>query len=116
MRVEGDLPWMAVEIGEVARVTAPERVMRRLQDRRAGSFCFGEYAVDFRLIAAVVGKRDAAELGIGRVVGKHRVFGERTARVKSEHLAVQLKEDDLATAGLSTFPTKRLIELACACK
>src|SRR5262245_33697579 len=112
MRVERDLPGMAVEIGEVARVTTPERVVSGLQDRGTCRFRLSEDAVNLGLIATVVGKRDAAKLGVRCVVVKHRVLCQRLSRIESHHAALQLKEDDVAAAGLARLPTERLVEFA----
>jgi hypothetical protein len=52
---------VAVGVGEVAGVAAPDGVGAGLEDRRAGALRLGEDFVDFVLFADVVSECDAAE-------------------------------------------------------
>src|ERR1700750_1173641 len=60
-RVVGDLPHVAVEVGEVPGVAAVEGLGGGFGDRRAGRLGGGEDRVDLLARAHVLGQGDAAE-------------------------------------------------------
>ena len=48
-RIPGNLPGVAVGIGEIARIAAPEDVLRRLEDGGAGRHSLGQHRIDLCL-------------------------------------------------------------------
>src|SRR6185295_723760 len=62
VRIVSHLPEMAVEIREIAAVTAPERILRGLADHRPRLAGTPDYDIDIVLGAAVPGQRDAAKI------------------------------------------------------
>ncbi len=57
----GHLPEVTIGIGKVARVAAPEGVMRRLHDLGAGGTRFGQDGIDLAPAPRIVGERNPGE-------------------------------------------------------
>src|SRR5579871_5050379 len=54
LRVPGDLPKVALRVGEVAVVAAPEGILRRLDHRAASGLCQGQHSRHVFLLPDVV--------------------------------------------------------------
>src|SRR5690606_17219588 len=91
--IPGDLPEVAVGIGEVAGVAAPESVLARLDDTAARRLGLGQHGVDLGLLARVVGERDRTKAAAGAVDA--RIRGERVATPQRDHHATHLVKRDL---------------------
>jgi hypothetical protein len=90
----GDFPEVAVGVGEVAAVAAPEGVVGGLFDFAAGGLGEVEDLIDFFFLADVVGEGDAVEFGAGDVLkGFADVFGEVVVGVEGEGGAAVFEED-----------------------
>src|SRR5438045_3554702 len=96
MRVPGDLPEMAVGVGEIAGAAAPERRLRAPRNAGAGGFRLRQQAVDVVGLAHIVGERDAAK---SRAFGRNaRIAGECGAREQRQREAAEREEYDIALA------------------
>src|SRR5690606_15944498 len=98
-RVPGDLPQVPFRVPEIAAVTAPEGLLRRLDDRRAGSGRLGHHPVDLLAGAHVVGQ---AGVGRTRRIGCHAGIGrEAASRPQGQAQArLQVEERDRAVLEL----------------
>src|SRR5260221_12071268 len=63
VRIPGDLPRITVRVREVARVPAPFRPLRRLEQGRPRRHCLAQQAIHRFRTANVVRERDAAKSG-----------------------------------------------------
>ncbi len=71
-RVMGHLPEMAVRIGEISRVAAPEHLFRCLDGKRPGCKGAGESGIDSSFVIAVPGERQRGKTG--RCIGKRCIL------------------------------------------
>ena len=106
---------MAVGIGKICRVSAPEYLSRLLERPGPGGNRFGKHGADGFLVGHVVGERDAAETAaLGRDA---RVLRQLVARPdRQQHVALEPKEHDTCI-GIVVFhrqPEAVAIELQAA--
>ena len=76
MRIIGDLPEMAVEIGEVSGIAAPERLLRRFGHRGAGAAGARDSRIDLAFRSAIPGQGDTAECPRHAFEGDIGVLGQ----------------------------------------
>src|SRR5476651_1144935 len=94
MRIVSHLPKMAVEVGEIAAVAAPEGVLRRLADGRTGPAGAFDYRIDVGLRVAIPGQRDAPERLGHAFAGYIGVLCEFLRRKNRNRASTGLKEAD----------------------
>src|SRR6266536_189350 len=91
-RAVGDIPDVAVRVGEGAAVPAPLQLRRRLEDRRAGRVGLLHNLVDARLAAHDVVEDDATETAAVGAGPDH--VGQALAAVEADERAAVGNEED----------------------
>src|SRR5262245_53804360 len=98
MRIEGDFRKMRIGIGEIARIAAPKRIVRLLDDAPTGALGVFYQLVDLAFAARVIGEGHAAKSR--PVVEDTDVLGQLGTREEAENKAIGRKERDVFRAGL----------------
>src|SRR6266487_248209 len=93
-RAPGDFPQVAVWVGEVTRVTAPEGVSRRLDDLASGGRREREYLVHLMPLAHIMRQRYAGEPRARTVPARAHVRSQLMKRVERQRRPRGLEEDD----------------------
>src|SRR6266487_6603099 len=83
-RAPGDFPQVAVWVGEVTRVTAPEGVSRRLDDLASGGRREREYLVHLMPLAHIMRQRYAGEPRARTVPARAHVRSQLMKRVERQ--------------------------------
>src|SRR5215210_8779683 len=100
---------MSIGVDEDAGVAAPERLRPGSADPCARDLRLGDYGIDLRRRADIVGERDPAPPS--RVVDR-AVLGERLAAPERDDEAARLEEDDVVVRSRLRLPPERLVERA----
>src|ERR1700761_200368 len=106
-RVVGDLPEVAIEVGEVPGVATVEGLGGGLGDRRPGRDGRREHLVDLLPRAHVLRQRDAAEAICARVLAPG-VVGQLLPPPEDDRRPTGLHEDRLLD--FFALPPERLVE------
>src|SRR6185312_4992175 len=104
VRVVGHFPKMTVGITEIAAIAAPEHILRRLADGRAGAMRFLDDNIHTRFRAAVPGEREASECLSHILECDVRIPGKLVGRPHGNGAGSRLKKSD--TFGGLDFPPK----------
>jgi hypothetical protein len=84
---------VAIGIGEIPGVTAPECILGRLEDLGTGRDRFVEHSIHLLAGARAIGQGNAIEAAA--VVRHLGILGQEITRVECEDHAADLEEDDL---------------------